>query len=165
MHNDLHFSLSHTHKLSTDPSKKLLENWENTDKLWRKQKSMILLESAWHKDHLVSASNMTKHWWMFMYKNVMWLKMQRREWDRKSGRCCQGSGWNSPLWLMQRMHCLLWTSHILTVSSCEPDSRSVPSMDTDKHVTRFLHATQICNWASAAWHTGCALVMHFRIHV
>lgn len=48
------------------------------------------------------------------------------------------SAWCLPLWLMDHMHCLLWTSHILTVSSLEPDSRRVPSIDTDRHVTRFL---------------------------
>lgn len=38
------------------------------------------------------------------------------------------------------MHCLLWTSHTRTVSSCEPESSTLPSVDTDRQVTWFLVA-------------------------
>lgn len=50
------------------------------------------------------------------------------------------------------MLCLLWMSHSRTVSSCDPERRSVPSMDMDRHVTRFLrdkwssdHSTHTCD--------------------
>lgn len=33
---------------------------------------------------------------------------------------------------------MLWTSHSRTVSSCDPERSSVPSMDTDRQVTMFL---------------------------
>lgn len=36
------------------------------------------------------------------------------------------------------MHCLLWTSQRRTVSSCEPDSSTLPSVDTDRQVTWLL---------------------------
>lgn len=36
------------------------------------------------------------------------------------------------------MHCLLWMSHRRTVSSWEPESSTLPSMDTDRQVTWFL---------------------------
>lgn len=37
-----------------------------------------------------------------------------------------------------RRHCLLWMSHSRTVSSCEPESSRLPSVETDKQVTWFL---------------------------
>lgn len=55
-------------------------------------------------------------------------------------------GCGLPLWARQRMLCLLWTSQSRTVSSCDPDRRSVPSMDTDRHVTRFLTDTITMTW-------------------
>lgn len=36
------------------------------------------------------------------------------------------------------MLCLLWMSQTRTVSSCDPESRRVPSIDTERHVTMFL---------------------------
>lgn len=36
------------------------------------------------------------------------------------------------------MVCLLWMSQTRTVSSCDPDRRSVPSIDTETQPTRFL---------------------------
>lgn len=46
-----------------------------------------------------------------------------------------------PLWARQRMVCLLWMSQTRTVSSCDPDSRSVPSIDTETQETMFLQET------------------------
>lgn len=37
---------------------------------------------------------------------------------------------------------MLWTSHSRTVSSCDPERSSVPSMDTDKQVTMFLRGEE-----------------------
>lgn len=43
-----------------------------------------------------------------------------------------------PLRVTVRMHCLLCTSHRRTVSSWEPESSTLPSVDTDRQVTWFL---------------------------
>lgn len=44
----------------------------------------------------------------------------------------------TPLRVTVRRHCLLFTSHSLTDSSWEPERRTLPSVDTDRHVTWFL---------------------------
>lgn len=44
----------------------------------------------------------------------------------------------SPLRVTVLMHCLLRVSHRRTVSSWEPESNTLPSVDTDRHVTWFL---------------------------
>lgn len=54
-----------------------------------------------------------------------------------------------PLWVRQRMLCLLWMSQSRTVSSCDPESRSVPSIDTERHVTMFLRETS--KWLQISW--------------
>lgn len=43
-----------------------------------------------------------------------------------------------PLRVTVLTHCLLWMSHTRTVSSCEPESSTLPSVDTDRQVTWFL---------------------------
>lgn len=47
----------------------------------------------------------------------------------------------SPLRVTVLMHCLLWMSQRRTVSSWEPESRTLPSVDTDRQVTWFLGRT------------------------
>lgn len=44
----------------------------------------------------------------------------------------------TPLRVTVRKHCLLFTSHSRTDSSWEPESRTLPSVDTDRQVTWFL---------------------------
>lgn len=44
----------------------------------------------------------------------------------------------APLRVTVRMLCLLFTSHSRTDSSWEPERRTLPSVDTDRHVTWFL---------------------------